>query len=308
MIMRHAVFAAALACFALPAAAQQQDFSKVEIKTTRLTEGVFMLEGSGGNIGLSTGADGPLVIDDQYAQLSEKILAAVKKQQADKPVAFVVNTHFHLDHAGGNEAMRAVGARIVAHDNVRKRMVDGVKRPGFFDSEPTASGAWPVVTFPDRVTFWWNGDEITVWHPAPAHTDGDAIIEFKKANVVHMGDVFFNGGYPFIDVGGGGDVDGYIAAHEAVLARTNDQTKFIPGHGPLASKADLAATVAMLKDVRARIAALLKRGLTEEEAVKADPLKDLNDKWGKGFINGEFMVRAAYQSLARKAPAKKKAK
>lgn len=305
--MRFPAAVCIAALLALPAAAQQQDFSKVEIKTTKIVDGVFMLEGSGGNIGLSTGPDGPLVIDDQYAQLSEKILAAIKKQQADKPVAFVVNTHFHLDHAGGNEAMRAVGARIVAHDNVRKRMVDGVKRPGFFNSEPTAPGAWPVVTFPDSVTFWWNGDEISVWHPSPAHTDGDAIVEFRKANVVHMGDVFFNGGYPFIDVGGGGDLDGYIAAHEAVLARTNDQTKIIPGHGPLASKADLAATLSMLKDVRARVAALVKRGLSEEEAVKADPLKDLNEKWGKGFINGEFMTRAAYQSLSKKAakPGKK---
>ncbi|MBY0423607.1 MAG: MBL fold metallo-hydrolase [Parvularculaceae bacterium] len=299
---------AAAALLAFPAAAQQQDFSKVEIKTTKVAEGVFMLEGSGGNIGLSTGPDGPLVIDDQYAPLSDKILAAVKKQQADKPVAFIVNTHFHQDHAGGNEAMAKLGARIIAHDNVRKRMVEGVKRPGFFDSAATAPGSWPVVTFPDRVTFFWNGDEITVWHPKPAHTDGDAIVEFKKANVVHMGDVFFNGTYPFIDVFSGGDIDGYIAGVETALSRMNDQTKIIPGHGPLATKADLAATLVMLKDVRARIAALVKRGLAEDEAVKADPLKDLNEKWGKGFANGEFVTRMVYKSLAAKAPAKGKKK
>lgn len=292
--------AAASACLTAPAFAQGQDFSKVVIKTTKVADGIFMLEGSGGNIGLSTGVDGPLVIDDQFAPLSEKIVAAIKAQQPDKQVAFVVNTHFHQDHSGGNEAMARLGARVVAHDNVRKRMVNGVDRPGSFKSEPTAPGSWPVITFADQVTFFWNGEEINIWHPEPAHTDGDAIVEFKKANVVHMGDVFFNGGYPFIDVGGGGDLNGYIAAYETVLARTNDQTKIIPGHGPLATKADLASTLSMLTDVRQRIAALVKRGLTEDQAVKADPLKDLNDKWGKGFINGEFMVRAAHQSLAKK--------
>lgn len=303
--MRLLAAASAAALLALPAAAQQQDFSKVEIKTTKVAEGVFMLEGSGGNIGLSTGPDGPLVIDDQYQELSERIVAAIKKQQADKPVAFVVNTHFHLDHAGGNEKMRALGARIVAQENVRKRMIEGVKRPGFFDSAPTSAAAAPVITFPDKLTFFWNGDEITVWHPAPAHTDGDAIVAFRKANVVHMGDDFFNGTYPFIDVFSGGDIDGYIAAAETVLARADDATKIIPGHGPLATKADLEKSLAMLKDVRARIAALLKRGLSEDEAVKADPLKDLNDVWGKGFINGEFMTRAVYKSLAAKTPVKK---
>lgn len=301
--------AAAIFTFiAAPALAQQQDFSKVEIKTTKLAEGVFMLEGSGGNIGLSTGVDGPLVIDDQFAQLSVKILAAIKAQQGDKPVAFVVNTHFHGDHAGGNEAMRAIGARVVAQENVRKRMVEGVKRPGLFDSAPTAPGSWPVVTFPDRVTFWWNGDELTVWHPSPAHTDGDAIIEMKKAKVVHMGDIFVNGAYPFVDVGAGGDIDGYITAIETVLGRIDDTWKIIPGHGALATKADLAANLAVLKDIRARVAALIKRGLTEDEAVKADPLKDISVTYGKGFMSGDAVTRLVYQSLAKRQPAKKKGK
>lgn len=303
--MRFHAALSALVLLAGPAAAQQ-DFSKVEIKTTKIADGVFMLEGSGGNIGLSTGVDGPLVIDDQFAPLSEKILAAVKKQQADKPVAFVVNTHFHSDHAGGNEAMRAVGARIIAHDNVRKRMVEGVKRPGLFDSAPTAPGSWPAVTFPDKVTFWWNGDEITVWHPSPAHTDGDAIVEMKKAKVVHMGDIFFNGSYPFVDVGAGGDIDGYIAATETVLSRIDDSWKIIPGHGPLATKADLSGYLVLLKDIRTRIAALIKRGLSEEEAVKADPLKDLSETYGKGFMTGEAVTRLVYQSIAKKAPPKAK--
>lgn len=297
---------AALLIAALPVAAQaQQDFSKVEIKTQKITDGIFILQGAGGNIGLSTGADGPLVIDDQYAELAPKIVAAIKAQQ-DKPIAFIVNTHFHGDHTGGNAAFAALGARIVAQDNVRKRLKDGVVRPGSFNSAPVAAENFPVITFPESLTFWWNGDEISVWHSPPAHTDGDAIVEFKKANVVHMGDVFFNGFYPFIDVDSGGSIDGYIAAIETELKRVDDNTKIIPGHGPLGNKQDLEKFLGMLKDVRGRVAALIKRGVSEEDAIKADPLKDLNDAYGKFFITGDQMTRATYRSLKNSAPAKKK--
>lgn len=293
--------AAAAATLVLPAAAcaQGQDFSKVEIKTTRIADGVFMLEGSGGNIGLSTGVDGAFVIDDQYAPLSDKILAAIKKE-TDKPVDFLVNTHFHGDHSGSNEALAKLGVRIFAQDNVRKRMKEGVVRPGFFNSDPTPPGSWPIVTFPDSITFFWNGEEIHVRHLGPAHTDGDSIVRFQNADVVHMGDIFFNGTYPFIDIGGGGDLDGYIAAQETALASMDDKVKIIPGHGPLATKADLKASNDMLKDVRARLAALIKRGLTEDQAVKAEPLKDLDAKWASSFINGEAMTRQAYRSLKKK--------
>ena len=288
---------ALLSLVSSPALAQR-DFSGVEIKATPVTAGIYMLEGAGGNIGLSVGADGAFVIDDQYAPLSEKIMAAIAKV-SDKPVAFVLNTHWHGDHTGGNEAFGAKGAILVAHDNARKRLKEGLKRETG-ETPPAPAGALPVVTFSDEVSFYWNGHDIRVRHPAPAHTDGDAIVYFETANVIHMGDVFFNGLYPFIDLESGGGLDGYIAAQEAALAASNPETKIIPGHGPLASRADLAAQKEMLKEVRARVLALIEDGRDEAAVVKAAPLKDLDKKWSWEFINGEAMTRAAYRSLAAK--------
>jgi glyoxylase-like metal-dependent hydrolase (beta-lactamase superfamily II) len=295
---RIAGAAAAAALLTTPAHAQGQDFSKVEITTTKVAEGVYMLEGAGGNIGLSTGADGAFLIDDQFAPLSAKILAAIRKQ-TPAPVAFLVNTHFHGDHSGGNEALAAAGARIVAHENVRTRLKEGLTRASGRTTPPAPAAALPIVTFTDAVAFYWNGQEIRVVHAPGAHTDGDAFVKFVETNVIHAGDVFFLGDYPFIDVEAGGDLDGYIAAQELILAHCDAETKIIPGHGALAARADLIRSVDMLKDVRARVAALIARGLDEEAAVKADPLKDLNAAWGAGFINGEAMTRAAYRSLAR---------
>ncbi len=292
--MRSTAFLAAAILLATPAAAQR-DFSKVEIKATEVVPGVYMLEGAGGNIGLSVGADGAFVIDDQFAPLAPKIMTAIKAIDA-KPVAFVVNTHWHGDHTGGNEAFGQAGAHIVAHDNVRKRLKEGLKRETS-ETAPAAEGALPVVTFSAEVSFYWNGRDMRVIHLAAAHTDGDAIIHFRDANVIHTGDIYFNGGYPYIDLQSGGSFDGVIAAQETILALCDDGTKIIPGHGALSSKAQLAAYVAMLKDVRARIAALIAQGLSEDQAVKADPLKDLNATWGAGFINGEALTRTAYKSL-----------
>lgn len=292
--MRLIAAAVAAALLAAPALAQP-DFSKVEITSEEVVPGVYMLQGSGGNIGLSVGADGAFVIDDQFAPLSDKIMAAIKAINA-APVAFVVNTHWHGDHTGGNEAFGQAGAHIVAHDNVRTRLKAGLKHQ-FGDIAPAPDGALPVVTFSDEVSFYWNGRDIRVIHLTKAHTDGDAIIHFRDANVIHTGDIYFNGGYPYIDLQSGGTFDGLIAAQEKILSLCDDQTKIIPGHGPLSSKAVLAPYVAMLKDVRARIAALIAKGLTEDQTVKADPLKDLNETWGKGFISGEALTRTAYKSL-----------
>ncbi len=277
--------------------AAQNNFSDVEISTTKVTDNIYMLVGAGGNIGLSTGADGAFVIDDQFAPLSDKIMAAIATV-TDDPVEFVVNTHWHGDHTGGNEAFGATGAHIVAHDNVRKRLKEGLTRSSGRTTPPAPEAALPVITFSHTLSFHWNGEHVKVWHPENAHTDGDAILYFKNANVVHMGDVFFNGGYPFIDIESGGDVDGYIAAHEKVLGKIDDGTKIIPGHGPLADKADLQRTTDMLKDVRARIQALIDDGKDADAAVAADPLKDLNGDWGQGFIDGERMVRAVHASLS----------
>lgn len=294
-MLKRLGLAVGILAVAATGAAAQRDFSDVEIKTTLVTPGVYMLEGAGGNIGLSVGPDGAFVIDDQFAPLADKIAAAIAKVSAE-PVRFVLNTHWHGDHAGGNEAFRAKGAIIVAHDNVRKRLKDGLKRETS-ETPPAPAGALPIVTFSDAVSFYWNGHDIRVRHLADAHTDGDAVIHFREANVVHLGDIYFNGGYPFIDIASGGDLDGLIAAQDAVLGFIDDDTKIIPGHGALSTKAELASHVAMLKDVRARVNALIAQGLDEAAVLKADPLKDLNAKWGVGFINGEAMTRAAYRSL-----------
>ena len=288
---------AALSLAALPALAQQQDFSKVEVKTQKVAEGVYMLTGAGGNVGLSVGKDGCYVIDDQYAPLTEKILAAVKAI-SPAPVRFVVNTHWHGDHTGGNENMGKTGALLVAHENVRRRMSTEQFTAAFGrKTEPSPEAALPVVTFTDAVTFHWNGDEIRVYHVPPAHTDGDAVIQFVKADVVHMGDVFFNGGYPFIDASSGGRIDGYVAAADRVLAGITEKTQIIPGHGPLGTKADLQAFRDMLKTARDRIAKQKAEGKSRDQAVAAKPTADLDTKWGGGFMKGDMFTGLAYDSL-----------
>lgn len=297
--MKNMFTAGALIALAgLSPAFAQRDFGDVEITTEKVAEGVYMLQGAGGNIGLSVGEDGAFVIDDQFAPLSEKIRAAIGAV-TDAPVEFVLNTHWHGDHTGGNEAFGKAGAHIVAHDNVRTRLKEGLTRSGGQTTPPAPEEALPVITFSETLSFYWNGQDIHVSHPEQAHTDGDAIVYFKTANVVHMGDVFFNGGYPFIDLESGGDLDGYIDAHEKTLEKLDDAVKIIPGHGPLASKMDLEATVAMLKTVRERVQVQIDDGLSEDEAVAADPLSDMNGEWGQGFINGERMVRTAYQALSK---------
>jgi glyoxylase-like metal-dependent hydrolase (beta-lactamase superfamily II) len=287
-------FAAVVALAASPALAQQ-DFSKVEVKAEKVAEGLYMLTGSGGNIGLSVGKSGTYVIDDQYAPLTEKILAAIRAITPD-PVRFVVNTHWHGDHTGGNENMGKAGALLVAHENVRRRM--SVEQLGAVrKTPPSPEAALPVVTFTDAVTFHWNGDEIRVYHVPPAHTDGDSIIHFVKGDVVHMGDIFFNGGYPFIDTSSGGRVDGVIEAADRVLAGIGDGTRIIPGHGPLARKADLQAYRDVVKAARDRIAKLKAEGKTRDEVVAAKPTADLDAKWGTGFMKGDTFVGLAYDSL-----------
>jgi cyclase len=282
---------------ALPAFAQQQDFSKVEVKAQKVAEGIYMLTGSGGNIGLSVGPDGAYVIDDQYAPLTDKILAAIKAI-TPAPVRFVVNTHWHGDHTGGNENMGKAGALLVAHENVRLRM----SREQFVAAmnrkvPPSPEDALPVVTFTDAVTFHWNGDEIRVYHVPPAHTDGDVIIHFAKADVLHMGDVFFNGTYPFIDTSSGGRVDGYIGAADRVLAGIGDKTQIIPGHGPLGTKADLQAFRDMLVTLRDRIAKLKSEGKTRDEVIAAKPTADHDAKWGSRPGSADSFVGLAYDSL-----------
>ena len=286
--------------FTLSAAAQPGRFDKVEIKTTRLTDTLYMLEGEGGNIGVSAGDDGVFLIDDQFAPLTARILAAITAI-SDKPVRFLLNTHWHFDHTGGNENLGKAGVVIVAQDNVRRRL-SGKTAIEFFKSAygPSPPAALPVITFNDTVTFHLNGDEATAMHVANAHTDGDSIIHFRNANVVHMGDTYFNGLYPFIDVGTNGSVRGVIAAADRVLAMTDDVTQIIPGHGPLSNKRELRAYRDMLAAVSAKIEAMVKAKKTLAQVLAAKPTRDYDATWGKGFLKPEQFVEIVYTSVTRR--------
>ncbi len=280
------------------AAAAAQDLENVRIVTREVAGGVYMLEGAGGNIGLCVGNDGAFMIDDQFAPLTETILAAVA-QVTDRPVRFLVNTHWHADHTGGNENLGRAGAIIVAHENVRKRLSTDQFMREFDRAFPARPAeALPVITFAESLTFHWNGDEIDVFHARNAHTDGDAVIHFKRSGVLHMGDTFFNGSYPFIDVEHGGSIDGMIAAVDRVLPLCTAKTRIIPGHGPLAGEAELREYRSVLETVRDRVAALLAEGRSREEAIAARPGGGFDESWGGGFVTPDRFVRLVYDSLA----------
>lgn len=296
---RSVVFLGAL-LMAASAHAQQQDFTKVEIKTRSLAPGIAMLEGAGGNIAVSTGSDGPVIVDDQFAPMAPKIMAAVKALQ-DAPIRFVINTHFHFDHTGGNEAFGGAGALIVAHDNVRVRLSTEQFSKLMNRSFPAApADALPVVTFGDGVTLHWNGQTIAVEHVANAHTDGDAHIWFEPANVVHMGDTFVNGFFPFVDIESGGSIAGIIASAERVLARAQPDTQIVPGHGPLATKADLQKFHDVLVDVKARIEKGIASGKKLEQFIAAKPLADLEAEWGDGFLKTDQVITLVWMDLSTK--------
>jgi len=289
----------AVALIALPVGVlhAQQDFSKVEVTSTKLGEGVYVLFGAGGNIGVSSGSDGVVLIDDQYAPLSRKIRAAVALI-SDKPIRFVLNTHWHGDHSGGNENLAGSGALIVAHENVRKRMSVEQFLEAFGQKVPASPAlALPVVTYAESVSLNLNGDELQAFHVPPAHTDGDSIVHFRKANVIHMGDTFFNGLYPFIDASTGGSLEGMIAAADKVLGLANDSTQIIPGHGPMAKKADLKAYRDMLAGVRDKMKPLVAAGKTLAEVQAAKPTLAFDATWGGGFLKPEQFVAVAYASL-----------
>lgn len=280
----------------LPVAAQ--NFDRVEIKTEKLADGVYMLTGEGGNLGLGVGEDATFLIDDQYAPLTPKILAAIAAL-SKQPVKFVLNTHWHLDHVGGNENLGKAGSLIVAHDNVRRRMSSEQFIAAFkMKVEPSPKAALPVVTFAESVSFHLNGDEIHGFHVAKAHTDGDTVVVFRKANVVHLGDVFFSGTYPFIDLSSGGSINGVIAAVDRVLAMIDDRTKVIPGHGRLSDKAGLGAYRRMLAGIRDRVQEQVRAGKSLEQTIAANPSAEFDEVWGKGFVKPAKFVETVFQSLS----------
>jgi cyclase len=283
--MRY-LFAAAALIFSGPSFAQ--DLSKVEIKAEQVAPGVAVLFGAGGNIGVSYGEDGTVLIDDQFAPLTGKIQAAVSALGA-QPVKFLVNTHWHYDHTGGNENLGKAGAVIMAHDNVRVRMAAGQG-----DQKPASEVALPVVTYADGLKLHLNGEELRVIHMPAGHTDGDSIVHWTKSNVVHMGDLFFlRMSFPFVDASSGGNVRGIIAAADKVLAMVDDQTKIIPGHGPVASKADLQQYRDMVAQIVSRVEAGIKAGKTLDQ-IKAERPADGFGVKPDGFITADRFVETVF--------------
>ncbi len=290
--------AAAVAFAGSFSGARAQDFDAVEISTIPVAPGLHMMVGRGGNLAVSTGEDGVFLVDDQYAPLTGKIRAAIATV-SDAPIRFVLNTHWHGDHTGGNENLGRAGALIFAHDNVRKRLsVEQFMEALDRRVPPSPEAALPVVTFNDTVTFHLNGDEVHAFCVPPAHTDGDALVHFRRANVIHMGDIYFSRGFPFVDLSSGGSVEGVIAVVDRVLAMADANTKLIPGHGPLSNRMELEKYRGMLVAIRDRIRGAFASGQTLDQVLAARPTREFDQAWGKGFIDPERFVRIVYRSLA----------
>lgn len=272
----------------------QRNFDNINIEVVPVADGVYMLRGAGGNIGVSIGDDGLFMVDDQFAPLSDRIQATIATI-TDMPVHFVINTHHHGDHTGGNENFGAAGAHIVAHENVRTRLLAQRLEGSLSDK------VLPVITFSTDLDFHWNGQQIRVMHfPSNgAHTDGDAVVHFTGSNVVHMGDLFFNGMYPFIDVNSGGDAWGLLSVVSRVISLIDDDTRVIPGHGPLSDKAALVAYRDMLNDITTKVNRGVRAGLSLETIIAQKPTQQYDEVWTGGFVTPDRLVTTIYQSIRR---------
>jgi glyoxylase-like metal-dependent hydrolase (beta-lactamase superfamily II) len=275
-----------------------QDYDKVQIKTIKTSGNVYMLMGSGGNIGVLAGDDGVFLVDDQFAPLTKKIKDAIGKI-SDKEIRFLINTHWHFDHVGGNENLGETGSVIIAHENVRKRMSTD-QFIEFFQKKVPASPkvALPIITFTQDLMFHLNGEDIHVFHVNNAHTDGDSIVYFRNSNVIHTGDIYFAGIYPFIDTSSHGSVNGVIDAAQHILSIIDDNTKVIPGHGSLSNKAELRAYVDMLISLRAKITKQTSDGKTLEEIQKTKPAQEFDEKWGHGLLTSDQFVQILFTDLS----------
>lgn len=289
------MIAAAILLFAAhpgPAATASAQASSPPSERTDLGDGLHMLAGRGGNMLFSVGTDGTFVVDDQFADVAPANLAQIKAV-SDTPVIFVLNTHFHGDHTGGNAAFFKAGATIVAHDNVRKRLAAQT------GDRAVGAEALPVITFSQSTTFHWNGEELRVIHLPTAHTDGDAIVHLPDVNLIHTGDLLFAGRYPFIDLDGGGSVSGYLDALKAIKDLANAQTRIVPGHGPLASVADVDAMIAMITNARAAVKAEMMAGKGRDAVIAANPLKAYNEAYSWAFISGDRFAGTLFDDLLR---------
>jgi cyclase len=294
--MRKVVVLLGVAVFGLLTSAQDDKFDKVEIKVHPVAGAVYMLEGAGGNIGVSVGDDGIVIIDDQFAPLAPKIKTALKGI-SNKPVRFVINTHWHGDHVGGNSQF-GTDSTIIAQENVRKRMQEGSTTPDR-TVKPYPKEALPIITFNDRATVHLNGEDIRAIHAASGHTDGDSIIYFTKSNVIHMGDDFVTYGFPFIDLESGGSVEGMIAAVEKVISTAPADAKIIPGHGPISSVADMKPFVQMIRETRSKVEAGLKQGKTIDQ-LKQEKVLSGYEKWSGDFIDTNKWIDTLYHDLTDK--------
>ena len=264
--------------------AQEQE-STIEVQ--KVTENIYMLVGDGGNIGVSVGEDGVFIIDDKYAPLTPKIVSAIKTV-SDNPISYVANTHHHGDHTGGNENLTKLGATIIAHDNVRKRL-----------EKDKPKESLPIITFNDELNLYINGEQVFAFHLINAHTDGDAMLYFTESNVLHTGDIYFNGMYPYIDLNSGGNITGYIEAIKQSLIVIDDDTKIIPGHGSLSNKEEYQATLKMLETLKSSVLGEIEDGNTEDDVANNSAITkkfdDLGYSWS--FITSEKMRRTLYKSL-----------
>ncbi len=295
---RNLVLVSLCLLIAVAHAQERIDFSKIQEKVTKVAGNIYMIESTGGfgggNIGVSVGDDGIVIVDDKFAPLAPKIEAALKGI-SDKPVRFVLNTHYHGDHTHGNRVW-GKSASIIAHANVRKRLL----QPDPDTKEPTPPVALPVVTFDHSASVHLNGEDIRALHFPSGHTDGDSVIFFTQSNVIHMGDDFFNGMFPFIDLESGGTVPGYIGAVEGVVKQAKPDTKFIPGHGPLASLDDLKGYLAMLKDSYQIVAAGAKQGKTLEQLNQQKVLAKYDSSFGGGFMKTHQYLEQLYNDATGK--------
>src|SRR6266576_1487724 len=303
--MRKFCFVVATLCISALASAQDHDFSKVQMKVSKVAGNVYMLEGAGGNIGASVGEDGIVIVDDQYAPLADKIQGALKGV-TDKPIRFIINTHYHGDHTGGN-AIFQKQAPVIAHDNVRKRLEQGGTAGNLgsiiHEVKPQPKDALPILTFDHDMTVHLNGEDIRALHFPSGHTDGDSIIFFPKSNVVHMGDDFVRYGFPFIDLASGGSVDGMIAAMEEVIPELPPDVKVIPGHGAISNLDDVRDYVKMLKETRAVVETGVKAGKSLDQ-LKQEKVLEPWKKWSGDFVSSDAFVETLYNDLTGKKDGK----